>query len=339
MKKFIVIAVCIFTIPFFVLGVVHSEKIFELFSDTSDNTENLSNMPSEIASIDLTDPNLYVYKTDVSLYDQMLSVMEQDFINNDFNNMIFNYEYIKDAYNLSDYQADYLASLVIIGYDMEDVIKATYFWLDTNEDISIVRKMCDLKDEYDGKSTWTENAFNEITNCKCGVLDVDGVRAYYEQGLTADDIMTANILCRKGVYTITEILDKKLAGQSFEEIKGEIAANVSGIASISLSLFETNVLEKYSNDDNPDEHDKLNETEERVLESLRDRGIYKEMLSESEMIEELKKRVGAEGISAEKVERLTELGYDCKTILKAAQTSNKTGESFDACLEEAEGQA
>ncbi len=51
-----------------------------------------------------------------------------------------------------------------------------------------------------------------------GVLNREQIHAYYDKGLTRDDIITANRLCRLGKNTITEILDKKVSGTAWAEI-------------------------------------------------------------------------------------------------------------------------
>ena len=142
-----------------------------------------------------------------------------------YNDIIYNYEYLKEAYKLNDEQLDYIADLIISGYDAMDVIEICYFWLDTNEDIEIVGEIYAIKDQFIGKS-WIENAFNSVANDKCGVLDEEDVENYLKEGITIEDINVANKLCRKGVYTIQDILQMRKNGRTF----AEIAAEVNGVS-------------------------------------------------------------------------------------------------------------
>lgn len=121
-------------------------------------------------------------------------------------------------------EMDYIANLIIQGYDPMTVMDICYFWQDTNEEISIIEQIYEYK--YLRGMTWIENAFNCVTNDKCGVLTEEDVENYAKQGVTLDDISAANKLCRKGVLTIQEILEQHQAGKTF----AEIAAYVNGIS-------------------------------------------------------------------------------------------------------------
>lgn len=164
----------------------------------------------------------------MSKFDQMVTVMDENVRNDlDFNNVLINYKYFENGLNVSDDNMDYLADLIIDGYDGEDVLRCASFWLDTSEDISIVKDMCDWKaknpDKVDCETTlWIENAFNAVTKDKCGVLTVEDIEEYERKGITNDDIEIANRLCRKGVYTIQEILAKFESGISMVDIAIEI---------------------------------------------------------------------------------------------------------------------
>lgn len=166
----------------------------------------------------------------MSKFDRMVKVMnetiEDDVI---FNSTLVNYKYLEMVYKLNNTDMEYLANLIINGYSAEEVIECTYFWLDTNEDISIVKEMCDWRTMHEGyknKDMWVESAFNGITFDKCGVLTVEDVEEYMKNGVTSEEIMTANRLSRMGVYTIQEILAKHGDGTSFADIAIEIENSV-----------------------------------------------------------------------------------------------------------------
>ncbi len=167
----------------------------------------------------------------MSKFDQMVYVMNETIENNfDFNNVLINYKYFEDGLNVSADNMDYLADLIIDGYNGQDVLKCASFWLDTNESVSIVKDMCDWKkknsDQVDGTTDfWIENAFNAVTNDKCGVLTFEDIEKYEKMGISDEDIMIANRLCRKGVYTIQEILAKLESGISMVDIAIDIEGN------------------------------------------------------------------------------------------------------------------
>lgn len=140
----------------------------------------------------------------------------------EYNDMLVNYEYLREVHGLSQEDMDYIADLIIDGCDMKEILNLTYFWVDTNDDISIIKSMYDLKGEYAGKKDWYGNAYDRVTNAKNGSLSVEEVEEYMSKGLTAEDILAADKLCRKGVYTINQILDKRCEGQNLVKIANEI---------------------------------------------------------------------------------------------------------------------
>lgn len=155
---------------------------------------------------------------DISKFDQMLYVLDATKENPiDYNNIIYNYEYLRQAYHFTQEELDYVSDMIIKGYDADDIIEICYFWTDTNEDIKIIEEIYLLKGTERGK-TWIENAFNRVTKDKYGVLTEEDVEEYMKKGVSVDDILLANKLCRKGVLTIQEILDMYIYGKSFVEI-------------------------------------------------------------------------------------------------------------------------
>ena len=63
---------------------------------------------------------------------------------------------------------------------------------------------------------WYENAFNKLTNYAHGVLDGDEIREYQELGITTDQILAANVMCRKNGQNIHTILDAAASGNTIE---------------------------------------------------------------------------------------------------------------------------
>ena len=159
----------------------------------------------------------------LSKFDQMRLVMDATIEDPmEYNDNLFNYVYLQDVYQLTQEQMDYIADLVIAGREMTPIIEISYFWLDTNEDISLIEQIYNHRNDFGKSDTWIENAFNLVTNNKCGVLDEEDIEDYNHQGITTAEILVANRLCRKGVMTIQEILQERLSGKSFAQISAQI---------------------------------------------------------------------------------------------------------------------
>ncbi len=137
----------------------------------------------------------------------------------DFNEFIERYKFIEVSYNPPVSELNLLLTLVLEGYDQAVVIEAYHYWRGSAEDVSIVRDMCDLYNPND--RYWTENAFNNCTNNKYGVLDAQDVTQYYANGLDREDIEIADSLSRRGHLTVQQILDKRTDGIEFNDILDE----------------------------------------------------------------------------------------------------------------------
>ena len=114
----------------------------------------------------------------------------------------------------------YLAGLVNKGYDVNWICSIYHFWLTCAEDREIIESIY-LKAEQDANIDgrfWIENAYNAVTNNIHGVLDGGQVQSYLNKGLTIEQMDRANVLSRRGIDTIQEILDKLLAGKTWAEI-------------------------------------------------------------------------------------------------------------------------
>ena len=107
------------------------------------------------------------------------------------------------------------------GTTIQTLSQVYDFWLTTNEPFEIIEEICSMEDAYFSEF-WYENAFNKLTDNKHGVLDIEDVEEYKAKGISSNQILAGNILCRKGVYTINEILDKVVKGANIEEIACEI---------------------------------------------------------------------------------------------------------------------
>jgi len=158
--------------------------------------------------------------------------------------------------DISEEHLEYLNKLFEKGNSIIMLKNIYEFWLTTNEDISIIGEICNLKNEFWGKN-WIENAFNKITNDKCGVItNEEQLHDYLDKGISLEEIETANILCRKGVKTIFEILDMRVKGETWEDIISIVDNNLPekdtalykkvSSADVSMNINDKNILNEIS---------------------------------------------------------------------------------------------
>ena len=121
--------------------------------------------------------------------------------------------------NPTEAELSYLTGLLQKGYDMNWVAEIYEFWLTCGEDIPIIEQiyLASETQEIDGRY-WVEETYNRVTNNIHGVLDSIAIGHYIESGLTIADIERANVLSRKGTYTINQILDNILSGSTWAEV-------------------------------------------------------------------------------------------------------------------------
>lgn len=118
------------------------------------------------------------------------------------------YLYFIEKYKPNGEELDIVNNLIENGISMDTIFEVFDFYITTNENADLIDELVSYKDVLNGKH-WVENAFNAITEDKCGVLDYDSYMEYIDKGLSMEEISASNILCRKGVYTIQEILEKR----------------------------------------------------------------------------------------------------------------------------------
>lgn len=191
--------------------------------------------------------------------------------------VLTSYLYLRDVYGLSNQELEYIAGLIIGGAEPSGIMEAAYFWLDTCEDITIIEQIYNKKSEYDGGKFWVENAYNDVTEYIHGELSVDDVNYYFESGVTAVDIQNANILSRSGVYTIQQILDRIIGGETIVDIMNDVyGTNITQ----PVSLFGLNENEEA-------DENLLDSKELAGLENKQIEESAEEILSDSEVSERL----------------------------------------------------
>lgn len=140
------------------------------------------------------------------------------------------YIYSMSVMNIPDSDSTYLNELIREGFGVSDVMSVYKFYRGTDCELSSVRKVLELKDSFKG-DTWIENCYNYITDDKYGVLEYEDVCEYLKEGLDVSDILAANSLCRRGVYTIDEILETYKSDRSWSDIYSDIEHADTGMFS------------------------------------------------------------------------------------------------------------
>ncbi len=111
--------------------------------------------------------------------------------------------------NLSDVEQRFLLSLINSGESIDTVKQVAMFWLDTDDDVSVVKGIIDILPDKEEMITIfdIETAFDKLTSNRGGLITYEQARISLDQGLTLEELHLANTLSRKGVYTIHEILN------------------------------------------------------------------------------------------------------------------------------------
>lgn len=186
-----------------------------------------------VMSTDITGQNVVLYPSNFYLLVEKLKTNISD--TSSIADILSSYLYLRDIYGLNDEQLEYIAGLIINGADPNSILDTAYFWVDTCEDITIIEQIYNKKGDYEGGRFWIENAYNNVTNNVHGVLESEEINNYLSLGVTVSDIQNANILSRKGVYSIKQILDRIAGGDTIINIMNEV--NGTSISQ-PVSLFE-----------------------------------------------------------------------------------------------------
>ena len=352
---------------FIILGVIFIAGSITVAAQFSDSAKNID---AEASITDTEDiyatydkPQVYEY---VQISDKKVDAVFQ-LLNRsgkskkEIYDDVYMYKFFLKMYNPTNVERAYVDALILKGADVTVVVGIFDFWRTTAESIDMIGKIYDLS----GGSTdpfWIEEAFNGLTENRHGVLDVKIIHEYFEKGLTKEDISLANMLCRKGVYTITEILDKVVEGESWTDIAVYITQNVSGNLHIdNIDRMRTSEYVESTADiaeyiriaemsgENPDiyladaelkqeavtiqdasEALRLNISNEIRLEMLADSIIVREELTEAG--EYFIAETIANGVSEEEVDQLLDNGYSAIDIYNASVESMTSDEDVQTIL-------
>ncbi|MBQ7876278.1 MAG: hypothetical protein IJ316_03220 [Clostridia bacterium] len=236
----------------------------------------------------------------------------------------------------------YIEQMILSGCDPQTTMDIYQFYLTTNEDISIVKQIYDMVytgEPITNRDVVFENAFNKITNNKCGVLTEEDVIDYLEKGLSVDDIVQANLLCRKGVMTIHEILDALLSGTSWETIIETISGEditlsdtttvASATRAMTVSSATNQKLSTVLSGNN--EEERIANITRTVNETLKSKGYWKGKKSENFAL--IVKDAEKKGISETKLTELMDKGYSELDIINTINNPDCTVHTIDTVAE------
>lgn len=230
-------------------------------------------------------------------------------------------------------EAEYVAvrDMVLDGCDVKTVMDIYQFYQTTNEDVSLVRDIYDLVWEGEAitnRDAVFENAFNYLTDNKCGVLNRDEIEEYLEKGLSIDDIQQANVLSRKGVMTINEILDKLERGTSWEsiveKISGEKISSKYKNAESSIlidAMYTAEITDMTINEAiEAEETDCFYEATQSVNAAMKKKGYWK--AERTENTDKIIAEAAEKGIAEETVMELLDSGYSECDMINAINAIN-----------------
>jgi len=309
-----------------------------------------------------------------STFDRMISVMERTIEDDrEFNDLLLNFEFIREAYGLSEVDMDFIAELIIESGNMEDVLLITYFWLDTNEGIGIIREIYYLREEFGISSFWIDFAFNQVTNNRHGVLSDEEVYEYLEKGLEFEDIEIASVLSRQGIMTIHDILDERVEGISFSELAVEIdsapglqrnrsrvrvnresgghyrnlrnqsdvlrSRRLSRITGENLEIFLEAAEVYYDSNESLEiiYETAIDQLSQGIISNLNQQGVLRRprygFEGEQEIVAHFRAQILNNGISERTLNRLFDEGFEYDQILNASSISNATNMDIREILE------
>lgn len=233
----------------------------------------------------------------------------------------------------------FIENMILSGCDPQTTMDIYQFYLTTNEPVTIVRQIYDMV--YTGepitkRDVVFENAFNELTNNKCGVLTEEDILSYLEKGLTVSDITEANLLCRKGVMTIQEILDARLEGIEWEKIikiiTGEnITIQEENISTVAYAMTEAKITNKpLSTILAEEDNDYFAEKTKEVNSKLKQKGYWKGRKSEN--FHFLVKDAEKKGISEAELTKLLDQGCTELDLMNAVNDPSCTASTFSALV-------
>lgn len=130
-------------------------------------------------------------------------------------------------YDLSSEETAYFIDQLNMGRDLSKLCELYNFIKDTKLTYSDIGQLYAIGENNHFKGNyWAENAFDEYTK-NTNTLDRTEILELLDENIELNDIQLANILSRKGVKNIREIVDDMKNGKSIYEIVSELYSEYS----------------------------------------------------------------------------------------------------------------
>lgn len=158
----------------------------------------------------------------------MVSVMRSHgYYTDEIRRGITQYANILIKYHLSAEETTYIMEQVNSGRDLSKICELYYFIKNTSLNYSDIGPMYAIgeQNEFSG-DYWAENAFDTYTNNE-NTLDKTEILAFLDETIGLEDVQLANILSRRGVKTIREIIGDMKNGTEISEIIAQIYPEIS----------------------------------------------------------------------------------------------------------------
>ena len=261
--------------------------------------------------------------TENPLIEQIEQIESEPAVQNDF--MIMAQQMIA-RYHMTNEEINYLSGLYAQGYELEWLCQIFPFYITCGENISIIKDIYDTSIEQEIEDRyWVENAYNAVTNNCHGVLDQAGVMDYFNQGMDSSQIQMANTLSRKGVYTISQILDKRVEGIEWPQIINEIwGTDISGLDEKTVEdiIIEKRIADQTGLSMNSAGNVMTSSHQVQLTQTETAAGQY----------ELMKNALTAKGVTEERIAELEEDGYTINEIYNAKIVSETKQVDFNEVL-------
>lgn len=156
------------------------------------------------------------------LNDPIYTYLAQHYSGVELYTQVDEYALFKVSQQPTSEEITYMANLLNSGSPLKAVLDAYRFWSTTNANLSLIGQLtAGYQPEFAEVSYWAEDVYDAITN-NTDALSTEEVTTYMQQGMSSDEILLANELSRKNVYTIQQILTKRQQEESWFDIISDI---------------------------------------------------------------------------------------------------------------------
>lgn len=130
-------------------------------------------------------------------------------------------------YPINEEDLTVIKQLVKDGADLTKIEDIYMFLQNSNASLEYLKDMYYYGEDVDFYGHyWLEDAFNYCSGQKEYELSMGEVQKYIDDGMSIDDIRTANIISRSEVKNIQELLAEKKSGKVWGEIIGEVYTDI-----------------------------------------------------------------------------------------------------------------